>query len=756
VNSNAGNAQTILSFAGGNLTGSGTIVLNDNTNGNNARLDGDLTQAATHSITGHGNLNANLTNNGLVNANVTGTTLNIRGVTVTNTVTLEATNGGVLAINNGTAVNNTGGQINANGGNVSISGSVSITGGTLNSSAGNAIDLSTVSLTGVTIGAGTNVFIDPGTGTAFLGTGLTDNGTITVNPSAGNAGTQFLVASNLTVSGSGAILLNDNGNSNNARLDTGANITLTQAAGHTIAGHGAINASLINNGTVNANTATDVLVLQTSNMTNNGLFEATAGILNITGITISQGSTGQIAASPGTVNLNAATISNGTLNGAGIFEVVGTSTINSLTTHAAIQITAGQSLIANGNIVSNNTITVNDNQANAGTSINFGGATVSGTGVIFLNDNSNPNNARVDGTLTLGANQIITGHGNVNAVITNNGTILSNVTNAIININGQLNNAGLVRATNGGVINIAATAILANGTVGSGTLQVDANSSMTINSLSTNAGTILLNSATSSLTGLTSITNAGNITLTGGTATTLTLSGSLTGASNGQLNGNGTLIAGSLFGNLSTVAGVVRVKINGATTGTSKLTTLAIAGGTNAWTGDLDLTNNKVIVEDSTQHANTLATLENQVLYGRTHGAGITSSDLPAHAIVAVIDNAALPTPFSTFGGQVVDLNSILVAPELPGDADFSGKVDLTDLNTVLNHLGVADSHWTSGNFDGAATIDLTDLNDVLNNLGVSLPNANSIASPAAATPEPASLAIMGAGVSLLLRRRRC
>jgi hypothetical protein len=74
----------------------------------------------------------------------------------------------------------------------------------------------------------------------------------------------------------------------------------------------------------------------------------------------------------------------------------------------------------------------------------------------------------------------------------------------------------------------------------------------------------------------------------------------------------------------------------------------------------------------------------------------------------------------------------------------------------------VADSNWTDGNFDNAATIDLTDLNDVLNNLGLTFANPTQLpitnyqlpVSPTSA-PEPASLLMLGASALLLSARRR-
>jgi hypothetical protein len=86
------------------------------------------------------------------------------------------------------------------------------------------------------------------------------------------------------------------------------------------------------------------------------------------------------------------------------------------------------------------------------------------------------------------------------------------------------------------------------------------------------------------------------------------------------------------------------------------------------------------------------------------------------------------------------------------GDANGDQKVDLTDLNVVLNNLGTTTSLRSNGNFDGAATIDLTDLNDVLNNLGA---GATGSVSMNLVAPEPSSLGILAvAGIALLKRRR--
>jgi hypothetical protein len=97
--------------------------------------------------------------------------------------------------------------------------------------------------------------------------------------------------------------------------------------------------------------------------------------------------------------------------------------------------------------------------------------------------------------------------------------------------------------------------------------------------------------------------------------------------------------------------------------------------------------------------------------------------------------------------GTINASSTIQTVAAVLGDADLSGTVDLTDLNTVLNHLGTQSAGWSSGSFDGAPTIDLTDLNDVLNHLGTSavIPTAmpeqaaGSESKPTAVAPDPTS-----------------
>ena len=176
----------------------------------------------------------------------------------------------------------------------------------------------------------------------------------------------------------------------------------------------------------------------------------------------------------------------------------------------------------------------------------------------------------------------------------------------------------------------------------------------------------------------------------------------------------------------------------------AKLAALTINGGS----VDLTATGKLIVQSTAVTKSTLLASLRNDIA---THA--LTSSTIPANFGLALVDNAI--TSFSTFGNLPVDPNSLLLSPELLGDTNVDGKVDLTDLSTVLNNFGSTTPNWTSGNFDNQPTIDLTDLSDVLNNFGATSPTASVPTAPAIPTPEPASLALLsGAALALLARRR--
>ncbi|MGN6366670.1 MAG: hypothetical protein ACTHN5_00135 [Phycisphaerae bacterium] len=297
---------------------------------------------------------------------------------------------------------------------------------------------------------------------------------------------------------------------------------------------------------------------------------------------------------------------------------------------------------------------------------------------------------------------------------------------------------------------------------GNATLNVD----ITIHSLTMTGGTLAgaanLTLTSGTINGAYNVTGATTITsdpITATPAGTLTFNGGVhgagafTGAGNLTINAGASLTADAVTLNMLTVNGNLVVRADGTIAGTSKINALALAGAPGNWSGALDLADNKLIIEDAATHAQTFLTLQDQVVFGLTHPAGIFSSDLPAGTALAVLDNAILHK--TTFGGLSVDDNALLVAPELLGDANADGAVDLTDLSTVLNNFGQSNSAWTDGNFDRAPTINLTDLSDVLNNFGASFPNASARLAAVTAVPEPASLIFAAGGLLALIPKRR-
>ncbi|MGN6369338.1 MAG: beta strand repeat-containing protein [Phycisphaerae bacterium] len=631
-----------------------------------------------------------------------------------------------------------------------------------------------VAIDNLTLNTGVTLTIAPSILFNVNGPAVNNNGTILVDTFTGNADLNF--TANTTLSGTGNVFINDYGP--NAILSTSPGATLTN--NQTIGGIGEIDASLVNNGIINANisSGSKTLYLQSQNMTNNGLMQATnSGILAINAITISQTANGTISNIGGVVNLSGATIAGGNLSGN--ITVLSDSSVADVTiaTGSKITINAGIVLNSTGSTITNNgTIQVDTQTADAALNI-AANTTLTGTGNVFLNDYGP--NARIIGaanaTLTNDTAHTIHGVGEIDVPLINNGTVSGDFSGHALVINGATTNNGLIQATAKGIVQFASGSVVSNGTLSGGTFRVDSNSTMTFSDpISTNAATILLSGSNATITGIDSLTtNSGNFTLQNGA--NFTLAGNLTNSGNislsgaalkvggnftqttGSITGNGTLTAGALFGNISVTTGLVQVAANGTDAGTSNLSSLTIAGTTDNWTGNINIRNNKLIVEALTDKSATLQTLTNQVHFGLTHNAGITTSALPTGYGVAVVDNAALSTPFTTFGGQPVDSNSILISAELRGDANLDGKVDLTDLSTVLNHFGESTSNWTDGNFDYAATIDLTDLSDILNNFGLVNTGANSVSlgGGAVAAPEPASLAALSAGALLLAKRRQ-
>ena len=248
--------------------------------------------------------------------------------------------------------------------------------------------------------------------------------------------------------------------------------------------------------------------------------------------------------------------------------------------------------------------------------------------------------------------------------------------------------------------------------------------------------------------------------------------GAISGQGSTAVN-SGSLVVGAIRqSGLSVVAGSeVSVRLNGTSSGVSRLGTLSLAGTPSAPTATFDLTNNAAVLDYSgTSPTNTV---RQQILAGRGGpgmgaewtGPGITSSaaaaanvEEPESRSVGYAENSALPLgSYANFFGQSVDDTSILMAYTRTGDANLDGVVDDADVTIVSATYapGVPQPHWALGDFDYNGFVDDADVT-LLSALYD--PTAEPLIVPVprgvSAVPEPGTVALVIAGLAAALVAR--
>lgn len=461
------------------LSGGGTIRLS----GANARIfdqnAGTPTLTiANQTIEGEGSigLDSFFMNNqalGLIHANSAGNTLTVNPagfsnvINATNQGTMQASNGGILALENG-GWDNTGGTIQAlNGSEVRLSAALGITGGTLSTSGSGIIRVVDGDFNNFLNGLNLNGNLELTDGSALRLLGTIDNtGNIDVNSSA--TATTLRATGNVTLSGGGTITLTGA----NARFidDQPGQPTVT-VANQRIQGQGLLGGDffVVNqaNGLINANSSGNVLNLAPSIFgvsQNQGIMQASSGgILAITGGGDFNNAGGTIQALNGSeVRLSGGLgITGGTLStaGSGVIRVINNdfnNVLDSVTLNGNLEITDGSALRLLNGINNTGNIRVNSGAnttvmrwSNNGTLTGGGTITLAGTDARFIDDQP--------GTPTLTvANQTIEGRGFVggfNILNQANGTFHANSTGNTLTISPDgFSNAGTLRATNGGTL----------------------------------------------------------------------------------------------------------------------------------------------------------------------------------------------------------------------------------------------------------------------------------------------------------------
>jgi hypothetical protein len=562
----------ILSFQGTQaLSGSATILFGPGP-GNQLAIDSGssatLTLASNVLVHGqNGSIGGTafsssatkLINNGTIAADVAGGTITLQTTSgdpdsVANAGTLEAINGGTLAIDSN--VSNTGliqsgngvgaSTLNLNNAGITQSGTGSIivsssggltfnnsqvSGGTLTSavpvffttSGGNVLASVNATLAGINLGSTGIVRILDG--------GLTLNGTANIN-----GGGVFGFQETQTLNGSATILFGSSA-FNRLAIDSASTATLT--FGPTVFVHGTNGTiglpsfiggttKLINDGVISADGAFGTISLNTtstapdsvansgtleginqgtlaidSNVSNAAVLEALNGGALALNANITNTGSGNIDVSgAGTIIAqNGITITGGVINQSapGSFNVAqnGNNFLNGVTVNGNLNLTAvGEERVLNG-LVLNGTASIDNGGVLAfqETQMLSGSATI-------LFGSSTSNRLGIDSastaTLTLGSNVFVHGqNGTIGDPVFVGGTTL-------------LSNNGTIAAdVAGGTITLQASSNAANSLANSGTMEAINGGTLTINSNLTNAG------AVEALNGGTLISNA-NITNTGG------------------------------------------------------------------------------------------------------------------------------------------------------------------------------------------------------------------------------------------------
>ncbi len=212
-----------------------------------------ITHGSGHTIRGLGQVQAPLINNGTIRAE--GGTMRLNSYEKTNNFEIRASSGSTLQIESFITQNSSTGLIIAeDGSTVKLTSTGKVTNGRL-LSLGSGIIQAGDGTRLVDVNNQAAIEVRPISSVGILnieGTSLTNGYSITVNPlkSGGTYAIQFCCDPQMTLDGSGYVDLH----ATNSTLTVAAATTLTNAAGHTIKGPGAIDGILVNQGTVTGGT----------------------------------------------------------------------------------------------------------------------------------------------------------------------------------------------------------------------------------------------------------------------------------------------------------------------------------------------------------------------------------------------------------------------------------------------------------------------------------------------------------------------
>ena len=558
--------------------------------------------------------------------------------------------------------------------------------------------------------------------------------------STGTAGLTLAAAntSDVTISGTGSLVVNGSQNwaNNSAKTLTVSTPVAGNASSGTntlsFVGSGAGNVAL--GGVISDGTAggTQALVV---NKTGGGSLTLSAANTYSGGTTLTSGSlvlgaagttgsaTGALTVNGGTLDLGGATKTVGVFSGTG-GTIVGNSAANPTFT------------VGNGGTVDTTYAGVIANTNNGSTgSLNF---TKTGTGTLTLT-----------GANTFGGNVSVAG----------NGALRVASLNSVV--------GGTASSSLGAPTSVAAGTINLSGSGGSGTLIYVGAGETTDRVVNLAGGTAGANSIVLDQSGTGLLRFTSNLGATGGLQHTLTLRGSTSGV--GQIDG--AIVNNSAQNyNSVTKSGNGTWTLNGSNTytGTTTVTggtlalgtaaqTIVLTGTVTAGVGGADIQNGAIDFDYSgTSPASTI-----RGLLATGYGIGFTAGNLRSSTATA---NRGL--------GYLDTGATVIVKSALFGDADLDGGVSINDFNALAGNFGQSTGKvWVDGDFDYDGGVSINDFNLLAGNFGQTLPASaesfagllafaaahNDLAAFEAVTgvPEPTTLGLLAAGLTLGLRRRR-
>ena len=225
------------------------------------------------------------------------------------------------------------------------------------------------------------------------------------------------------------------------------------------------------------------------------------------------------------------------------------------------------------------------------------------------------------------------------------------------------------------------------------------------------------------------ITNAVTLASVGGTvdtnSQTITLTGPVSGTGDLTIIGGGTvnLAAPATYtGPTSIQSGNLTIGAGGTINGTSAL---AIAAGAKLNLANTDAGNGVIIDYGSGSSPN--SAIQDDVANG---------------AITTASGYAVGYADGSSDGGVVSGLSAgqEKIMATLPGDTTLAGTVNLGDVSTVYNNVGITSgATWVQGDFTASGSVTLGDLTTTYNNVGLSLASGPAISAGTAsnATAQP-------------------